>query len=60
MASKVEAARRATLHGVPVIIGSAADPHLLARALAGEDVGTLFVPNGSPLASKKHWIAYTL
>ncbi len=60
MASKVEAARRATLHGVPVIIGSAADPNLVARVLAGEDIGTLFLPNGSPLASKKHWIAYTL
>ncbi len=60
MASKVESARRATVHGVPVVIGSAADPELLSRIVAGEDVGTLFLPHGSPLASKKHWIAYTL
>jgi glutamate 5-kinase len=60
MASKIEAARRATLHGVHVIIGSAADPRLIARAIAGEDVGTLLLRHASPLASKKHWIAYTL
>jgi glutamate 5-kinase len=60
MASKIEAARRATVNGIPVVIGDAGDPELLARVLRGEDHGTLFLPHGSPLANKKHWIAYTL
>jgi glutamate 5-kinase len=60
MGSKMDAAKRATRHGVPVVIGDARDPELLARITRGEDVGTLFLPSGSKLASKKHWIAYTL
>lgn len=60
MASKMESARRATLHGVPVIIGDARDEGLLAKVLAGDDVGTLFVPPENRLTSKKHWIAFTL
>ena len=60
MASKIQSAREATHHGVPVVIGDAGDPGLLERLLAGEDVGTLFLPQGTPLASRKHWIAYTL
>lgn len=60
MASKMESARRATLHGVPVVIGDARDVDLLAKVVAGEDVGTLFVPPHEQLSSKKHWIAFTL
>jgi glutamate 5-kinase len=60
MASKLEAARRATLRGIPSVIGDARDPQMLRRVLAGEDVGTLFTPQGTRLASRKHWIAYTL
>jgi glutamate 5-kinase len=60
MQSKVEAARRATLHGLPVAIGPAASADFLGRIVDGEDVGTLLLPHGSPLASRKHWIAYTL
>jgi glutamate 5-kinase len=60
MSSKVEAARRASKRGVPVVIADARDPRILARVLGGEDVGTLFAPIGTRLASRKHWIAYTL
>lgn len=60
MGSKLEAARRAARRGVPVLIADARDPAILTRALAGEDVGTLVRPQGSRLASRKHWIAYTL
>jgi glutamate 5-kinase len=60
MASKLEAARRATLRGIPSVIGDARDPEILGRIVAGEDVGTLFTPQGTRLASRKHWIAYTL
>ena len=60
MGSKVDAATRATRRGVPVVIADARDPAVLSRVLAGDDVGTLFTPSGARLASRKHWIAYTL
>ena len=60
MQSKLEAARRATLHGLPVVIGPAASPGFLSALMEGRDVGTLLLPHGSPLPSRKHWIAYTL
>lgn len=60
MQSKVEAARRATLHGVPVVVGPAASSAFLEQLMTGDDVGTLLLPHGSPLPSRKHWIAYTL
>lgn len=60
MQSKVEAARRATLYGLPVAIGPAASAGFLDALMRGQDVGTLLLPHGSPLPSRKHWIAYTL
>ena len=60
MQSKVEAAHRATLHGLPVVVGPAASSGFLGELMRGDDVGTLLLPHGSPLPSRKHWIAYTL
>jgi len=60
MRSKVEAARRATLRGIPVVVTNVGDGQAMAEVLGGEDRGTLFLPNGARLASRKHWIAYTL
>jgi glutamate 5-kinase len=60
MASKVEAARRATLAGADVVIAAARAPEVLTRVLAGEDVGTLFAAVPQRLSARKHWIAYTL
>jgi len=60
MASKVEAARRATLAGARVVIASAKEPDVLGRVLAGEDIGTLFAAAPQKLSARKYWIAYTL
>jgi glutamate 5-kinase len=60
MASKVEAARRATLAGADVVIAAARDPRVVTRILAGEDVGTVFAAVPQRLSARKHWIAYTL
>jgi glutamate 5-kinase len=43
-----------------VVMADARDPEVLAKVLGAQDVGTLVLPQGSPLASRKHWIAYTL
>jgi glutamate 5-kinase len=60
MESKLEAARRATLAGACVVIADARQDDTLARVLAGDDVGTLFVPSKRRLSAKKMWIAFTL
>ena len=60
MASKVEAARRATLAGANVVVADARSTGVLDAILAGEDVGTLFVAARERLSAKKHWIAFTL
>jgi glutamate 5-kinase len=59
-ASKVGAAERALQRGLPVAIAPAADAQVLTRLVAGEDVGTLFLPAGASMASRKYWIAHTL
>jgi glutamate 5-kinase len=58
MASKVAAARAVTRTGVAAIVAPGREPDAIVRALAGADVGTLFVPSGDVLSSRKHWIAY--
>lgn len=60
MGSKLDAADRAARRGVPAVICDARDDAVLERLLAGEDVGTLVPPRGGRLASRKHWIAFTL
>ncbi len=60
MASKVGSARIVTRTGVPAIVAPGREPDVLARILAGADLGTLFVPVHATgvLSSRKHWIAY--
>jgi glutamate 5-kinase len=60
MASKVEAARRATLAGANVVVADARTPGVLDAVLGGDDVGTLFVAARDRLSAKKYWIAFTL
>jgi glutamate 5-kinase len=60
MASKVEAARRATLAGANVVVADARDPAALDDVLGGKDVGTLFVVASERLNAKRYWIAFTL
>ncbi|WP_433828276.1 glutamate 5-kinase [Actinoplanes sp. CA-015351] len=54
MVTKVEAARIATGFGIPVVLTAAP---LAARALAGEDVGTLFQAASSRPAARLFWLA---
>ncbi len=60
MDSKLSAAERALQRGIPVAIAAARESDVLRRIVDGEDLGTLFLPIGAKLASRKHWIAYTL
>ena len=60
MATKLEAARKAALFGVPTLIANGRTDDILPRLLAGEPLGTFFRPARSRLASRKHWIAFGL
>jgi len=57
MISKLSAAKIAQRAGCGVIIGSGCDPELFNKLLAGESVGTYFVPSHVPVKSHKRWIA---
>ena len=57
MISKLSAAKIAQRAGCAVIIGSGRDDTLIERLLAGESVGTYFVPSSEPIKSHKRWIA---
>lgn len=57
MAAKVSAARLASHWGVATIIACGRDENVLPRIVAGEDVGTLFIPGGRRLNARKQWIA---
>ncbi len=60
MSSKISAAKKACHSGAHVVIASADEPNVIARVLAGEDLGTLFPPPNVKLRARQHWIAYTL
>jgi glutamate 5-kinase len=58
MASKIQAAKIAIRSGIPLIIASGKKKRTLARILAGEEEGTLFVPQTGRLQGRKRWIAF--
>ena len=59
MASKIKAARKVALRGVPAIIANGLKPGILNLIFSGEEEGTLFLPGEATLCSRKHWIAFT-
>jgi glutamate 5-kinase len=58
MTSKVQAAKIVIRAGIPLVIASGRKPGTLARVLAGEDEGTLFVPRPTKLRGRQRWIAF--
>ncbi len=58
MASKLDAAKIAVRSGIPMVIASGRKQQTLARVLAGETEGTLFVPHPRRLRGHKRWIAF--
>ena len=60
MRSKVAAAKKVTSLGIPCIIAPGKRKKVLSEIIAGNDIGTLFLPQKSRLASRKYWIANTL
>lgn len=59
MRSKVQTAASAAAFGVTTVVAHGAGENVLNRLLAGEDLGTTFAAEGTPLTSRKHWIAFS-
>lgn len=58
MASKVEAARLATASHVPAMVANGFAADILVRLLAGESLGTLFLPRAVKMGGRKRWLAF--
>ena len=60
MSTKLQAARKSTDFGIPMVIADGRDPSTISRVLAGEDEGTLFLPQRQKMAGRKHWILHSI
>lgn len=60
MYTKVAAAKKAGKNGIATIMVSGKRNGIITAAIQGEEVGTLFLPSGTGINRRKHWIAYTL
>jgi len=58
MTSKVRAAHRAAVAGIPTVVASGRAPASVEAILRGEEVGTLFIPSRSRMQSRKRWLAF--
>lgn len=57
MTSKIQAAKLVTDAGATLVVAEGKMPNILSRVLAGEEVGTLFVPAEKKWSSRSRWIS---
>jgi len=60
MLSKINAARKVTASGIPMVIANGGKPDILLKLFSGKEIGTFFVSKKKKLKSRKCWIAFTL
>lgn len=60
MSSKIEAASKAQMSGVPMIITKGKVEGAIAKTLSGEVCGTLIMPAKEKISARKSWIRYNL
>jgi glutamate 5-kinase len=60
MLSKINAAKKVTAAGIPMVIANGGRPDVLKKLFSGKDMGTFFTPKTKKLKSRKCWIAFTL
>jgi glutamate 5-kinase len=58
MASKLEAARIATLSGIGMVLANGERPHILRDIFSGECEATYFHPRPQAISGRKRWIAF--
>jgi len=56
MTTKIQAAKTVTASGMAMIIADGREPDVLLRLGAGEALGTLFLPTGNKMESRKRWM----
>ncbi len=57
MSTKIRAARLAARSGTATVIASGSEGNIINRILNGDELGTFLIPNITPLAAKKQWLA---
>lgn len=57
MITKLRAGRLASRSGAATVIAAGREPDVVPRVIAGEEIGTFFVPDVSPLLARKRWLA---
>jgi glutamate 5-kinase len=60
MLSKINAARKVTASGIPMVIANGGKPDIFKKLFSGKEIGTFFVSKKKKLKSRKCWIAFTL
>ncbi len=58
MSSKIAAAQKVALAGIPGIIANGLRPGVLRDIFEGRAIGTFFLPRDASLCKRKHWIAF--
>ena len=58
MYTKIQAAKAAVKSGIHLAIACGEEKNALARILAGEELGTIFVSNENRLQFRKRWLAF--
>ncbi len=58
MATKIQAAKIVVRSGIPLVIASGKKGDVLKRILAGDEIGTWFVPRAQKMRGRKRWIAF--
>ncbi len=60
MLTKIRAARKVTVAGIPMVIANGRSEDVLLRLFSGEAMGTFFSPGKAKLSNRKCWIGFTL
>ncbi len=60
MLSKIRAARKVTVAGIPMVIANGLEDDVLLRLFDGQHRGTFFAPAEARLSNRKTWIGFAL
>lgn len=58
MATKLKAAEIATSYGCHMVIANGEEPDIIRRVVAGDRLGTVFMPGEQSISLRKHWIGF--
>lgn len=58
MYTKLRAARMCMAAGIPMVIANSSADDVVRRVVAGESLGTLFIPRDERMHARKKWIAF--